>query len=481
MLLNVTGVAAVAGGSTPLAFLLGGIACLALAFVVIGFTRRMASAGYAYTYASRSLGKERRLHGRLAVLLRLHLLRPDDHVRGRLPGGRPAGAQPEAVDPVLLHRDGAVPGAVHRSGSRSPPGSSWSSASSPSRSSCSSTWSPRPRAAATARRSARSASATPTRAASTASSTGSSSASRPTSASRPRPTSARRPRTRGGTSRSRSSSRRCSRSCSTCGPPTRSRSASASTTAPKIGADPVALKTTADTFVGSWLGHAGRRSAACCAAFIVCVACATAAARTLFAMGREGVLPAAFGRTHPRFQTPVNATLAVAVVATVMAAADRLPAVGRRVRRSRSRNYYFWATTGTLLIIVVYIMLCIGGIVFFWRTRDVPELEPAGARGGPGDRRDRVRARRCTARSTRRRRASSSGRRTWPLVWLVVGVGVLLWLRARRPDSVAQIGSILGEEGGSTPPSWTPRTSSRANGPRRHAAARSAVLLCRRA
>src|SRR5581483_9030069 len=57
MLLNVSGVAAVSGGSTPLSFLLGGVACLSLAFVVIGFTRRMASAGYAYTYASRSLGK----------------------------------------------------------------------------------------------------------------------------------------------------------------------------------------------------------------------------------------------------------------------------------------------------------------------------------------------------------------------------------------------------------------------------------------
>src|SRR6202050_5421198 len=57
MLLNVSGVAATSGGSTPLAFLLGGSACLALAFVVIGFTRRLASAGYAYTYASRSLGK----------------------------------------------------------------------------------------------------------------------------------------------------------------------------------------------------------------------------------------------------------------------------------------------------------------------------------------------------------------------------------------------------------------------------------------
>src|SRR6266581_3257979 len=58
MLLNVSGVSIVAGGSTTFAFLLGGIGCLALAFVVIGFTRRMASAGYAYTYASRSLGKE---------------------------------------------------------------------------------------------------------------------------------------------------------------------------------------------------------------------------------------------------------------------------------------------------------------------------------------------------------------------------------------------------------------------------------------
>src|ERR1700735_5629205 len=57
MLLNVSGVAATSGGATAVAFLLGGIACLALAFVVIGFTRRMASAGYAYTYASRSLGK----------------------------------------------------------------------------------------------------------------------------------------------------------------------------------------------------------------------------------------------------------------------------------------------------------------------------------------------------------------------------------------------------------------------------------------
>jgi hypothetical protein len=34
------------------------------------------------------------------------------------------------------------------------------------------------------------------------------------------------------------------------------------------------------------------------------------------------------------------------------------------------------------------------------------------------------------------------------LVWLAIGGAILLWLRARRPEAVAQIGSILGEEGG---------------------------------
>ncbi|MBO0775197.1 MAG: hypothetical protein J2P34_02690, partial [Actinobacteria bacterium] len=35
------------------------------------------------------------------------------------------------------------------------------------------------------------------------------------------------------------------------------------------------------------------------------------------------------------------------------------------------------------------------------------------------------------------------------LVWLAAGIVALLWLRSARPDAVAHIGSILGEEGGS--------------------------------
>jgi hypothetical protein len=30
----------------------------------------------------------------------------------------------------------------------------------------------------------------------------------------------------------------------------------------------------------------------------------------------------------------------------------------------------------------------------------------------------------------------------------LIGCGALLWLRAKRPESVGRIGSILGEEGG---------------------------------
>src|SRR5580704_11043476 len=56
MAYNTTGAALFGGASTPLAFLLSGIGCLCLAFIIIGFSRRMASAGYLYSYCSKVLG-----------------------------------------------------------------------------------------------------------------------------------------------------------------------------------------------------------------------------------------------------------------------------------------------------------------------------------------------------------------------------------------------------------------------------------------
>src|SRR5262245_24033632 len=56
MAYNTTGAALFGGTSTPLAFLVAGIACLCLAFVIIGFSRRMVSTGYLYAYCAKTLG-----------------------------------------------------------------------------------------------------------------------------------------------------------------------------------------------------------------------------------------------------------------------------------------------------------------------------------------------------------------------------------------------------------------------------------------
>jgi len=50
--------AASAGAAAPLAYIVAGLASLCLAYVIIRFTRRMASAGGIYTYISQGLGPQ---------------------------------------------------------------------------------------------------------------------------------------------------------------------------------------------------------------------------------------------------------------------------------------------------------------------------------------------------------------------------------------------------------------------------------------
>jgi amino acid transporter len=444
MLLNVTGVAFVAGGSTPLAFLLGGVACLALAFVVIGFTRRMATAGYAYTYASRSLGTSAGFMagwlyffgficfvpmtmsavGYLAadllgvspdlwilfffigmvLFVVLSTIKIKVTTRVQLVVGIVTIAVILLVDLITTAKgghsgqalsafsfghtnaggfDGVFYGIIF--GVTSYIGFETAADFGEE------TANPRryiPIAVIVATLFAIVFYLWTTYSI-------------------------------------------------TIGYGVNNGKA--------MGNDPVALKTTATTFVGSWLGTLVEIGGML-AAFIVCVACATAAARTLFAMGREGVLPSAFGRTHPRFQTPVIATIAVTVVATLMGLLMGYPLSDDTFGHPFS-NYYFWATTGTLLIIVVYIMLCIGGIVYFWKTRDTRNWNPLLHVVVPA-----IGAVVFGAALYGSVHPTPPGILKYTpyvaIVWLVIGLGVLAYLRATRPGKVAQIGSILGEEGG---------------------------------
>ena len=445
MLLNTSGVAVAAGGSTPLAFLLGGIGCLALAFVVIGFSRRMASAGYAYTYASRSLGKEGGfiagwlyffgmicfvpmtmsgvgylaadlLHLNphwwiafffigMALLVVLSVIRIKVTTRTQLIIGIITVALIVIVALVTIGKGGAHGQAV---------------------------------SAFTFQHTLKGGftgvfygiifGVTSYIGFETAADFGEETAN---------------PRRN---------------------IPIAVIAATGfvvvlylvTTYAMAIGygvkngaawaADPTALKTIATTFVGHWFGTL-IEIGGMCAAFIVCVACATAATRTLYAMGREGVLPRAFAYTHPRFKTPVNATIAVAVLGVGMALLIGYPLSDSLFGQPFS-NYYFWATLGTLAIIVVYVMLCLGGIVFFAKTRNTRRWNPLVHVLVP-----LIGAVVFGAALYGSIHPAPPGILRWTpyvaLIWLVLGVAVLFWLRARRPEAVERIGSILGEEGGS--------------------------------
>lgn len=444
VLLNTSGVALAAGGSSPLAFLLGGIACLALAFVVIGFTRRMASAGYAYTYASRSLGKSAGFMagwlyffgmicfvpmtmsgaGYLAadlthtspklwilfffigmmLFMLLSVIRIRVTTRVQLIAGAltvlaiiivdlvttaKGGSHGQALSAFSFNHtlEGGFTGvfygiifAVTSYIGFETAADFGEETANPRR------FIPIAIIAATLFAIIFYLWSTYSMAIGYGVNNGA-----------------------------------------------------------KWASDPVAMKTIASTFVGSWLGTiveiGGMLSA-----FIVSVACATAGARTLFAMGRENVLPSWFGRTHPRFKTPVNASLVVALVSVVMALVIGYPLSDAAFGNAFS-NYYFWATTGTLVIIVVYIMLCLGGMVYFWRTRATRRWNVVSHAVVP-----LIGAVVFGAALYGSVHPTPTGILKWTpyvaLAWLVIGVAVVLWLRSARPDAVARIGSILGEEGG---------------------------------
>src|SRR5215475_6582091 len=432
MLLNVTGVAAVAGGSTPLAFLLGGIGCLALAFVVIGFCRRMATAGYAYTYASRSLGKEMGFMAGWLYFFGFICFVPMTMSGVGFLAADLLGVSPKLwilffVIGMALYMVLSVIGIITvavivlidlvttaKGGSHGQALGAFSFSHTNSggfngvfygiifgvtsyigfeTSADFGEETAHPRRYIPIAVIAATVFAIILYLWTTYSIT----------------------------------------------------IGYGVTNGAKMGVDPVALKTTASTFVGSWLGTLAEIGGMC-AAFIVCVACATAASRTLFAMGREGVLPAALARTHPRYKTPVVATFTVTVLAIVMALVMGYPLSDSAFGQPLS-NFNDSATTGTLLVIVVYIMICLGGIVYFWNTRATRNWNPLVHVGIPI-----VGAVVFGAALYGSIHPAPPGILKWTpyvaLVWLVLGIGVLLWLRASRPDQVAQIGSILGEEGG---------------------------------
>ncbi|TFD81475.1 APC family permease [Cryobacterium psychrophilum] len=99
--------------------------------------------------------------------------------------------------------------------------------------------------------------------------------------------------------------------------------------------------------------------------FACALASITALTRVIFSMGREGMLPSAFGRTHPRFRTPVVALVAVVpLLSGVLVGAIWLAGS-------------VWHAMEILLVvaaggyIVAYILASIAAVVFLWRIGEL--------------------------------------------------------------------------------------------------------------
>jgi amino acid transporter len=90
-----------------------------------------------------------------------------------------------------------------------------------------------------------------------------------------------------------------------------------------------------------------------------------AASRVMFALGRNGVLPKAFAKTHPVHKTPHVAIIAQTILGLAVSLllgwkyGDLITA------------FSIIATAVTIVVIVVYVIVCLGTVVHFSRRHDV--------------------------------------------------------------------------------------------------------------
>jgi amino acid transporter len=91
---------------------------------------------------------------------------------------------------------------------------------------------------------------------------------------------------------------------------------------------------------------------------------ATAATRSLFAMGRTGLLPRWFAAVHPTFKTPSNATNAQALVGVALTIV-----LGLILTNSPLNVYVFIGYTLGLLFAAMYIAVNAAAIGYYWRRQ----------------------------------------------------------------------------------------------------------------
>jgi amino acid transporter len=183
---------------------------------------------------------------------------------------------------------------------------------------------------------------------------------------------------------------------------------------------------------------------------------ATAATRSLFAMGRATLIPRWFGAVHPSYRSPVNAVHFQAVVAIIVAVGLGLVLVNDPFEGAPGLNVYVWlGTLVGLLFAGIYILVniaCIGYFLGEGRSEFNPlkhvvipvlgviAMIPAvlAVIGGVT----------IPILNVELPPYENSLRWTAPVVgvWVVLGVIFYFVLRARNPEALARVGDVYGGE-----------------------------------
>jgi amino acid transporter len=189
---------------------------------------------------------------------------------------------------------------------------------------------------------------------------------------------------------------------------------------------------------------------------------ANAATRSLFAMGRVGLLPRLFGAVHPTNRTPVTAVhfqaisaIIIAVVLGIVLANDPFPTPEGAASFGGLNVYVFLGTMLGLLFVFMYICVNLACIGYFWRERRdefnvikhglVPVLGvlamiPAGLAviGGLT----------IPILDVELPPYANALQYTAPIVgiWLLIGVVLYFVLRARTPEALNRMGDVYGGE-----------------------------------
>ena len=189
---------------------------------------------------------------------------------------------------------------------------------------------------------------------------------------------------------------------------------------------------------------------------------ATAATRTLFAMGRVRLLPGWFAAVHPQNRTPVNAVhfqaisaIIIAVVLGVILANDPFPTPEGASSFGGLNVYVFLGTMLGLIFVFLYIMVNLACIGYFWRQRrdefnfikhlivpvlGVVAMIPAGLAviGGVT----------IPILDIPLPPYANALQYTAPIVgiWMLIGIVLYFVLRAREPEALDRMGDVYGGE-----------------------------------